>query len=156
MKIRALLGILLAAALAAQAAVVDLPFERNAARDAILLTAGVNGKRVTLLLDTGANRTVLDKSAAGLTAFDLKMSRFRQNGPGLGGEAVWATVGLRLGEKVWSQRRVVVMDLSEVSRVYGRRIDGILGQDILTEFDQVVIDFKAQRIRLGKSATSDE
>lgn len=146
--------LLLAAAVgvhaAVSAAIIELPFERNAARDAILVEAGVNGKNVVLMLDTGANHTVLDKSVAGLTDFDLKVSRFRQNGPGLGGEAVWATVGLRLGPKVWNGRRVVVMDLSEVSRVYGRRIDGILGQDVLTEFDQVLIDFKSKRLRLGK------
>ncbi|HEX9597556.1 MAG TPA: retropepsin-like aspartic protease [Anaerolineales bacterium] len=147
---RRFLAVLLLAALGAQAAVIEVPFQRNATRDAILLEARVNGKNVVLLLDTGASITVLDKSVAGLTAFDLKQSRFKQTGPGLRGEAVWARVGLRLGPKVWRDRAVVVMDLSEVSRVYGRRIDGILGQDVLTEFDQVTIDFKAKIIRFGR------
>jgi hypothetical protein len=55
-----------------------------------------------------------------------------------------------VGKQVWYDRQVVVMNLKEISRVYNRRIDGLLGQDLLSEFDSVVIDFKKKKIRFSR------
>jgi hypothetical protein len=146
----ALVGALLA--LPAGAANLEAPFEVHSKRHAILLELVVNGKDCTFILDTGAARTVVSPSVlGGLTEFELKLSRFRSRGPGFSGEATWGRVdSLRVGKQVWYDRQVVVMNLKEISRVYNRRIDGLLGQDLLSEFDSVVIDFKKKKIRFSR------
>ena len=40
------------------------------------------------------------------------------------------------------------MDLSDVSRRMGTRVDGFIGQDVLSQFSAVRIDYKAQIITL--------
>jgi hypothetical protein len=40
------------------------------------------------------------------------------------------------------------MDFRTVHQVLGRRVGGILGQDILTEFASVEIDFRGRELRL--------
>lgn len=118
----------------------------------MLVEVVVNGKPCTFVLDTGASRTVVSpKVLGGLVGFNLKLSRFRAKGPGLAGEATWETVNsLRLGKKTWYDQRIVVMNLEAVSKVYGRRIDGLLGQDLLSEFDSVLIDFKNRKISFSR------
>ena len=130
------------------AADFEVPFDVDSKRNSMLVEVVVNGKPCTFVLDTGTSRTVVSPQVlGGLVGFNLKLSRFRAKGPGLAGEAIWETVNsLRLGKKTWYDQRVVVMNLKEVSRVYGRRIDGLLGQDILSEFSLVVIDFKNRKI----------
>ena len=55
---------------------------------------------------------------------------------------------LELGGRTWKRRSVVAMNLGEVSEAFGRRIDGLLGQDLLREFERVTIDFRARTLRL--------
>ncbi len=134
-------------ALPVGAADFEIPFKVYGKRHAILVQVAVNGKRCTFLLDTGSARTVMSPAAVGATEFDLRLTRFRDRGPGATGEAMRGKArSLRLGKRVWYDRPVVVMNLKEVSRIYGRRIDGLLGQDILTEFDSVAIDFTNRKL----------
>jgi len=124
------------------AAELELRFERDAALDAILIRAEVNGRPALLLLDTGANRTVISPELAGVPAEELRAARFRDSSPGLHAEYTFREASLRLGSREWKGRRLAVMNLEQVSRVYGRRLDGILGRDVLREFSRVSIDFK--------------
>lgn len=150
----ALIGALLALPVGAEN--LEAPFEVHSKRRAILLQVVVNGKECTFLLDTGAAHTVVSPDVfGGLTEFELTMSRFRSQGPGFSGEAIWRRVSsLRVGKKVWYDRPVAVMNLKEASQVYARRIDGLLGQDLLSEFDSVVIDFKQKKIRFVRSPSA--
>ncbi len=134
------------------AADFEVPFDVHGKQNAMLVEVVVNGKSCTFVLDTGASRTVVSpKVLGGLVGFNLKLSRFRAKGPGLAGEATWETVNsLRLGKKTWYDQRIVVMNLEAVSKVYGRRIDGLLGQDLLSEFDSVLIDFKNRKISFSR------
>lgn len=143
------LGMVLATSIAA--APLELPFKLDPHHSAILLSAEVNGKPVTLILDTGATQTVLDAKLLGLTNLDLKVSRFSQTGPGFRGEAMWASARLKLGSRTWYDQRVVAMNLQDFGPRYGRAIHGILGQDILRQFDRVVIDFRARTLTLGSA-----
>ena len=136
------------ALLPAQAGETELPFQVHGRNQIILVEGHVNGKPVTLILDTGAAETILHYQILNIPEMDLRLSRFLTGAPGMRGEAMWAGANLRLGSKLWRERRVVVMNLREVSRVHGRQIDGILGEDILREFDRVVIDFKSRKIIL--------
>ena len=100
----------------------------------ILLDAEVNGKRATLLLDTGAGRTVVSLASAPLL-------QWRSN-EALHGKAVQVKVDLRLGENFTTSGTMAAMDLNTVEKQMNARFDGILGQDVLREFSAVRIDYK--------------
>lgn len=150
----AALGAVMLLALSLAAAPFELPFELDPQHSAILIAAEVNGKPVTLILDTGATQTILDAAVVGLSNVDLKMSRFAGSGPGLHGEAMWAEARLKLGSRTWHDQRVVAMNLSALASRYRRPIHGILGQDILCQFNRVTIDFRARILILGSPAAS--
>jgi predicted aspartyl protease len=129
----------------------EVPFEVHGRQHAILVDVRVNGEDRVFLVDTGAARTVVSAATAGVSRFELRRARFSGRGPGLGGHGLSAKVAsVRLGESRWYDRRVLVMNLEKLSEVYGCPIDGLLGQDILREFERVVIDFKKRRLLLTR------
>ncbi len=115
----------------------------------MLITIEVNGRQRQVILDTGAESTVLSPSVVGATAMDVKTAAFA-SGPGMRGEAMWRQVDLKLGKNRWFDRGVAVMNLAEVSKVYNRNVDGLLGQDILREFKSVTLDFANRQLVLVK------
>jgi hypothetical protein len=139
----------LALAWPASAGEIEIPFERIRQPNAILVHAIANEKPVLLILDTGAGTTVLSLEVLGRTTHGLKPSQFAPRGAGMSGEARLVAADLQLGSRAWRGRPVVAMNLEEVSRVYGRKIDGILGQDILSEFERVSIDFRTRKLTLS-------
>ena len=99
----------------------------------ILLDAVVNGKRAALLLDTGADFTLISPEASGLPAVKLRTLTATKT-TGANGEYVKARADLRLAERHWIGREILVMDLSEASKRLGTHIDGFLVQDVLWGF----------------------
>ena len=114
----------------------------------ILLDATVNGKPAALLLDTGANNTIISAQAAGLATVQFRSLQATKAGTGAEGDYITRDVDLRLSNRHWIARRVLVMDLSDASKRMGTYVDGFLGQDILREFASVRIDYKAQVLEL--------
>ncbi len=113
----------------------------------ILLDATVNGKPASLLLDTGADATILSPQASGLSTVKLRALTANKT-TGTNGEYVKSRVDLRLAEGHWIEREILVMDLSDVSKRMGTQIDGFIGADVLREFSAVRIDFKKQVLEL--------
>jgi hypothetical protein len=106
----------------------------------ILLDGKLNDKPAVFLLDTGANNSVVDYRAAGLD--NLKLDALRSTGnAGAEGACIVREVKLSLEHRSWLNRRVCIMDLSDVSRRMGARIDGFIGQDVLSEFSAVRIGY---------------
>jgi Aspartyl protease len=114
----------------------------------ILLDGQVNDKPAVLLLDTGADNSLISPEAASIsTKLDaLKATKTT----GANGEYIKGRVDLRLAERHWIDRTVLVMDLSEASKRLGTRIDGFIGQDVLREVSAVRIDYKANVIEFEK------
>lgn len=113
----------------------------------VLLDAEVNGKPAVLLLDTGADFTLISPQASGLPKARLRALTATQT-TGANGEYVKARVDLKLAEQRWVDRAVLVMDLSEASKRLGTRIDGFVGADLLQEFSAVRIDFRNHLVEL--------
>jgi len=114
----------------------------------ILLDAQVNNKAAVLLLDTGADNSLISPEAAGVSA---KLQALKAtNTTGANGEYVKGRVDLRLAERHWIDRGVLVMDLSEVSKRLGTKIDGFIGQDVLREFSAVRTDYKGAKSSLRR------
>jgi Aspartyl protease len=114
----------------------------------ILLDATVNGKPAVLLLGTGADSTIISAEAAGLAAVQLKVLLATKAGTGAEGDYVLREADLKLGNRHCFNRRVWVMNLSDVSKRLGTRIDGFVGADLLQEFSAIRLDFKNRVIEL--------
>ena len=134
--------------LAPAPAPIDIPFEIAASQPVLLVRALVNGKSALLILDTGAAQTVLRQELV-RDRMRLEASRFPSGGPGLAARGRWTQATVQLGQRVWRDRSVVAMNFDEVAKTYGVPIDGLLGQDILGEFDRVTIDYRARRLVLA-------
>lgn len=107
----------------------------------ILLDAKVNGKTAVLILDTGAQDSMVDSKSVG---FDPRQSKLHSTGvAGAEGTCVVREVELALEHYRWLNRKVCVIDLSDASKRLGTHIDGLIGQDVLREFSAVKIDYRA-------------
>jgi hypothetical protein len=126
---------------------IEVPFETGPQESVIVVRGTANGRPAVFILDTGSSRTILRPELVGTAAGSLPTSAFADGGPGLHAQGRWTRATIRLGEKTW-RREVVAMNFDEVSRALGMRVDGLIGQDLLREFDRVTIDFRARKILL--------
>ncbi len=121
-----------------------VPFESHASL--ILLRVALNGKPAALILDTGAQLSLLDSAVAGVAK--------QQEGQNLNGvieRSKLVRVGsFCIGSRCFSDRTFGVVDYEKVSRTLNIRIDGTIGQDVLREFSAVRIDYKASVIEFEK------
>jgi hypothetical protein len=126
-----------------------VPIERSPHFGAILVNVHVNGKPAVLILDTGSNTTILSPEISGLNPAHLPHADPPRKGTGFVGDGRWGKATLTIGTTVWKDKRVLVVDTKDLSRAVQRKIDGILGQDILDEFKYVEINLEEKRLTLG-------
>ena len=112
----------------------------------ILVDAKINGSPVRLLVDTGANKTILNASSFCKT--ELSVTRPVNRGAGIVGNALQLRVDLELAHQIMFSQPVAVMDLEELSKSFHIPSDGLLGQDILKQFRSVRIDYKNHVLEL--------
>ena len=55
-----------------------------------------------------------------------------------------------VGPFTWREHRVVLMDLHELSISLGQKVDGLLGMDLLSEFNLVILDSKHHKLILER------
>jgi hypothetical protein len=110
----------------------------------ILVDASVNGQSVVMILDTGASHSMFDASVFGLSAVQLQAARMKSRGLGLDADVVVRTADFEIGEEAWKRQPVEIADLHLLSKIYGRKIGGIVGQDVLRSFVSVQINYKGQ------------
>jgi hypothetical protein len=126
-----------------------LPIERGTVFGVILVSVQVNGKPAALILDTGSSTTILSPEASGLDPIHLRRAEPPKKGSGFVGDGRWGEVTLITGARIWKDHRVLVLDMKSISDTMHRKIDGILGQDILDEFKCIEIDFEHRRLVLA-------
>ena len=114
----------------------------------IVVQGKVNGNAAVLLLDTGANRTIVSTEIYGNARFDLQRTPRRQGGAGFAGYSLRRAADVELGENMWTAQQVSVMDLNELRQMLHMDFDGLLGQDFLRQFRSVRIDYRTHVIEL--------
>ena len=62
--------------------------------------------------------------------------------------ARWWEVDFEVAGRRWPRRTVGIVDLSRVREHYGKDIAGLLGQDVLKEFDALRIDYRRKVLTL--------
>ena len=112
----------------------------------ILVDASVDGQPVVMILDTGASHSIFDASIFGVSAVQLQLqtARMKSRGLGLDADVVVRTADFEIGQEAWKQQPVEIADLHLLSKIYGRKIGGIIGQDVLRSFVSVQINYKGQ------------
>jgi predicted aspartyl protease len=106
-------------------------------RNAPIVTLLANGTPVTLLLDTGAETTVLTPIAAGRVGAQRPVVEFQRQLRSLGGSLDTSEVELRsftVGGVAIPWRRVRVAPVN-VPAVFAGPLDGVVGADTLSSFD---------------------
>jgi hypothetical protein len=115
----------------------------------ILVSVRVNGRLAVFILDTGCSTTIVSPEASGLDPINLRRADPPKKGTGFVGDGRWGEATLVTGKRIWKDHRVLVADMTSITDAMHRKIDGILGQDILGEFKYMEIDFKHKRLVLG-------
>lgn len=125
---------------------VLLPF--RSVHSLILIDAKVNGNSATLLLDTGANNTIINAKLCG--SVHAPLIELSGKGPGIVGNALRLRVDLEIARLFLFSQPVSVMNLGDLPKNVGAEFDGLLGQDILRQFRSVRINYHAHVIELEK------
>ena len=102
-----------------------------------MVTLSANGHSVTLILDTGAERTVLTPDVAKRIGAQRPPIEFQRQTRGIAGDVPSHEVELRsfaAGDVAIPWRRVLVAPVT-TARVFPTPLDGLLGADALSDFD---------------------
>ena len=121
----------------------------------LLVKARVNGKNATLLIDTGASKTVFDKGRILRFADEKFFKPLEKLSTGLGtSDMETHSIVLKkfqVGKLSLSDFEIIVIDLSHVNLTYAKldlpAIDGVLGSDLMVKHD-AVIDYRKKEMVL--------
>ena len=123
-------------------------------RNAPIVTLSANGVPVTLVIDTGAEGTILTPAAAQRIGAQRPQIEFQRQLHGLAGTLQTSEVELRsftVGGVDIPWRRVRVAPVN-VASVFSGPLDGVLGADSLSSFD-VDLDIPGHRMALYEKQT---
>jgi predicted aspartyl protease len=127
---------------------VEIAFEYSKAFGLMLIKVEVNGKAAVMVLDTGSNETLVSPTLVSGKPFKPTQAMPLAEGSGFSGAVLGASAFLSIGPVNPKEFRVLVMDLSALSKSLGQQIDGILGMSVLKEFEIVSVDLRHHKILL--------
>lgn len=122
-----------------------IPIERSEL-GLIFVAAELEGHALRLIVDTGANRTILDEAAADRLGLDRRGPQLEVAGCIADAASEITGQAIRVGPVAVSSRALVVLDLGPMKPKLGEA-DGILGADLLTATG-AVIDYSRDQLRL--------
>ena len=130
----------------------DIPLDN--CRQLPMLKATVGKRQFQFLLDTGASNTLLNqKSFPSLDTTEIMMESWN----GREGALAHAVVlpDLRIGEDTVYNLKLLAVDLTALERSCEKRVDGVLGADLITRLG-LTIDLKNRLAILDASATAPQ
>lgn len=124
-----------------------LPFDFY--RQSRIVFAGhVNGAATRLLLDSGAEATIVDKAVAERLGFKMAGTTGLISGRSITAVPLVGGVTIRIGAMELRNLTVTVVDLKPMSALIGMPLEVVLGREVF-EHSVVDIDFPAGRIQFG-------
>jgi len=112
----------------------------------LLVQATINGKQATLILDSGAqNLTITPELANGLRP----LGKVEHHGIGGKTESTVVAVQVRLGGVTFPNCLAGTQDLRAVSSGLGVKIDGLIGESVLSQFKTITIDYTNHMLYLN-------
>ncbi len=124
----------------------------------IMIPASVNGKHATVLIDTGASKSVFDISKI-KKFISEQQAYFEVNeklSAGLGTNSIESKATLieelKIGDCIIKNYKVIILDLIHINQSYNLlnipAIDGVLGGDLLIQ-QEAVIDYKNKVLKIN-------
>jgi hypothetical protein len=117
-------------------------------RNVIVLDIKVANRPASLILDTGAELSLLDSKFAGIKLSNSTTKN--NNGSGIVSTAMARIGSLCISDFCLNNRIMGITDFSLVSSTLKTEIDGSIGEDILKEFTRVSIDYKSSTVEFQK------
>ncbi|MCK5846363.1 MAG: clan AA aspartic protease [Bacteroidales bacterium] len=121
----------------------------------LMVAAKIGRKKVRLLVDTGASKSVFDKNRIANILGKEDFESMEQLSTGLGTNTMQSQMTeiktFSIGKVKIKNSQIVIMDLSHVNESYDmigdKGIDGVLGSDFL-EYHNAVIYYKGPKLKL--------
>jgi hypothetical protein len=128
-----------------------LPLQINNRFGLLLVEVEVDGAPATFVIDTGSSRTILNSRLMDSRSTGHRHKLSSEKGSGYVGTAVPVQATLKIGKEIFRSHDFLAMDdLPDISQSLGQNVDGLLGEDVLHEFDVVQFDFKNKSLILSK------
>jgi predicted aspartyl protease len=123
----------------------------------VKLKVKVNGKPASLILDTGASRTVIDMNAIKELLMEAELQDSGMPASSASSNDLQCHIGtireLEIGSLKIKKYKCAVMDLTHVNMAYEMikipKVHGILGGDILKKY-KAKINYETKTLTLGK------
>jgi predicted aspartyl protease len=126
---------------------VQIPFEM--ASNDIIIQAKANDQRtISLVVDTGATQSILDKTVADSLGQSKETKFEMTTGSGTVPLAYLTLPKLQLGKITFQDLPFAVTDLSPLTQVIGRHPSGLLGANVLRRF-LVTVDYEHKILTLA-------
>jgi hypothetical protein len=121
----------------------------------LLIKAKINRKAASILVDTGASKTVFDKSRIERFVNEKEFRKMEHLSTGLGVSDMQTHAvlinRLQLGTLIINDFETILLDLSHVNFSYDKlnlpAIDGVLGNDLLMQY-KAIVDYKTKKLKL--------
>lgn len=121
------------------------------AHSLILVEAAINQQPARLIFDTGSTRTILSTEILGIDPVAIGGRQKQQFPYGVEADhSIESRVNFVLDRLELAGTLVLAADLAEISRRLGSRCDGIVGQDVISMFHSVLIDYQRSILQLEK------
>lgn len=122
----------------------------------LMIQAKVNSINCHLLLDTGASRTVFDKTQILKFIGPHELEEHDKLSTGLGTDSMPTSsanlIQFEIGEVIVSNFKAILLDLAHVNSSYEKMgfntIDGVLGSDILFSYN-AIINYKKLQLEVS-------
>ena len=159
MKIGLMWGMMcfVSAVAAFAAAAVSVPVERLEGNNLLIVAGTIEGRECSLLLDTGATHTTFDLGwvKENLPAVALKDVIVDGTTNVRVVPKSFVAESLRLGEVDFQGFPVFAVPLGHLSQAVGRRVDGILGMNLLGAYDVRISAREGRAVFSGEAKTPE-